>query len=350
MKRNLIIICSAVILLILFRIDFARNFCDKLFLGKKHKTFNYIYDSPESENYKIEKIIDGQIYFIMFDEINENFLVKTDEKTSLEHSLWKINNKGIIIDSIKSQGSFLHSGVYFHEDYCIDWIISGDKSKKHYDKIITYDTLTKTSFESLLENSSIVDFDKKHGEYNNSDRPNKGRCFIKIKEKWMVIESEKMFDELERDYTKTFYQIIHKKHKKKNGNRLNPIANSIPPFYKWNNQDNFIHKQKFVREQYKSSSFYDINNTSRSGWDGTGFFNLKHHSENLNFKAFGFQYTSFLGYIDNGSFSPDISIYFANNRNNNKKKIDLIFIEMGNLGQFRGRNNQEIGLYIVKKK
>lgn len=286
----MIILISIVVgVLILFRINVVRNFFDELFLNQKFMTYSCINNSPESKSYKIEKILKGQIGFVMYDEINENCIIQTDLQSSSTHLLWKVNNKGIVIDSIKSKSDLYRSGVYFYENYCIDWVISGNKAPKMYDSIINYDTLTKDDFEALLNKGEVVYFTKEYGhkDYYDDTRsiPEKGRCFINIQQKWLVIESKKMFDELDLNYSYRDYEVKHNKYKKKVGRRLTPITSYYPLSTEWDNKNSNFCKEEFVREYYHHARLFNFQDISVSGWEGTGFFRLKYKSEEISFKA-----------------------------------------------------------------
>ncbi len=218
--------------------------------GRLNKTFDaYTYlseNTTESENYKILKLTNRMPRVVLFDKINKNFIFTGDELYLT--TIRKINNKGEEIDSLKIEGHLYPSEIYFYEGYFIDWAITGNKSKQKYDTIINYDTLSENEFKNYLSKADIIDFTQKYKKLDNF----KGRCHLKIRDKWIVIESEKMFKELENDYEKNYFEVRHKNKEfsKKNGDRLVPLKNSIAPFYDWGKQDNIIFIQKFNKESY----------------------------------------------------------------------------------------------------
>lgn len=348
MKGVLIFILSAIVILILLRMDFVRSTIGKLGLKKAYKTYNCLTDSIASENYVIQKIMDqsldsfDQYNDMLYDTITNHFFIKTDEQVTNDYTLWKINNEGQLIDSIKAHRRLFKSGLLFYEKGYIDWASTGDKSIKPYDSIIDYDALSKEEFTRLLNQSTVVDFEI---DYLNPDQK-LGRCFVQIQQKWMVIESEKMFEDLDRDYTFDNFQIAPKNVAVKMNHRLIPLYDRIAPQYDWNNSSQLIFLQEFVPKKYESTSYFNWHNTTRSGWRGTGYFQLEYKEEKFNFKAFGFQHTSFWGYVSDGSFNPDLSIYYTDI----DKKMDLFFINAGDLAQFKGRNPNEVGLYVLKRK
>ncbi|MBL4746144.1 MAG: hypothetical protein JKY08_07225 [Flavobacteriaceae bacterium] len=51
-----------------------------------------------------------------------------------------------------------------------------------------------------------------------------------------------------------------------------------------------IQTEHFTRKSKSSISLGDFNNHGRSGWDGMGYFSLKHKSESIHFKGYGFNH------------------------------------------------------------
>ncbi len=317
-------------------------FSSNIFLNKKYDKYQYLYkNTTKSENYKILKITDRTPRFILFDKVTENFILTGDELYLT--TIRKINNKGEEIDSLEIKGHLYPSGIYFYEDCFIDWVITGNKSKQKYDAIIDYNSLSKKEFEDYLNKADIVDFihfSKPESSKHYTGRVHfVGRCHLKIQDKWIVIESEKMFKELEKDYEKEYFELKHKNFSKKNGDRLIALKNQIIPFHDWEKQDNMIFIQKFSKESYSRRSFGDFNNHGPgTGWHGTGYFQLTYKSEIFNFKSYAFKSKRF-------SFNPYISIYLPAKKYN----IDLSFIEITNSSGARQPSGNS-GLYVLKKK
>ncbi len=303
-------------------------------LTKNFDTYTYLSENKtESENYKILKLTDRSPRIILFDKVSENFILTGDELYLT--TIKKINNKGEEIDSLKVKGHLYPSGVYFYKDYVIDWAITGNKSKQKYDTIINYDTLSKKEFKNYLSRADIIDFTKRYKNLENF----KGRCHLKIQDKWIVIESKKMFEKLERDYKKDYFEIRHKNKdfSKKNGNRLIPLKNSIAPFYDWEKQNNTIFIQKFVKESYFSPQLFLGGN---AGWRGAGYFQLTHKAETLNFKSYAFKPSKRFFSLD-----PEISIYHPDKEYN----INIAFIKLGHQPR-SNRHFSESGIYVLKSK
>ncbi|MCF6349349.1 MAG: hypothetical protein L3J20_13830 [Flavobacteriaceae bacterium] len=348
------IIITIIVLLLVYQIPSVKsvvnNAIPKMFLNgilnKKFDKYAYLNENTTtSENYKIIKLINRfNKKPILFDRINENFIFTGD--SGYLTTIRKVNNKGEEIDSLKIKGALDLSGIYFYDDYFIDWAITGNKSKQKYDTIINYDTLSKKEFKNYLSKADIIDYTYASGEELESgwSAPLKARCYLKIQDKWMVITSKKMLKELEKDYETDYYDIImdNKNLFKKNVDRLVPLKNSKAlsySSYDWKKQDNLIFIQKFNKETYIPWT-YSINGGRGSGWDGTAYFQWIHKSEILNFKAYTFKPSRRFS-----SLSPKISIYYPDKKYN----IDLAFIHLHS-GPESKRSFSESGIYVLKNK
>ncbi len=346
----MIIIAIILKILVFDPLDFAKKTSFDLFLNKKYDKYENLFkNTTESENYKIIKLPFSKPRRVLFDRVTKNFILTGDSEYLTTSR--KINKNGEEIDSLKIRGYLFSSGVYFYEDYCIDWAITGNKSKQKYDTIINYDSLSKEEFEDYLSKATIVDFTKKHTDYKGfkSLENHKGRCHLKIQDKWIVIESKKMFDELEEDYEKDYFELKHKNFSKKNEPRLITLSNRTAPIKDWKKEDNIIFLQKFKKKSRQRTGLMNHNGLGRSGWNGTGYFQLTHNSEVFNFKSYTFEsklftYSPFVPYIY--SFKPDISVYFPEKIYN----VDIAFILSGDASGLSNQPTESRGVYVLKKK
>ncbi len=346
----MIIIAIILKILILDPLDFAKKASFDLFLNKKYDKYEDLFkNTTESENCKIIKLPFEKPRRVLFDRVTKNFILTGNSEYQITSR--KINENGEEIDSLKIKGYLFSSGVYFYEDYCIDWAITGNKSKHKYDTIINYDSLSKEEFEDYLNKATIVGFTKKHADYKGFEslENHKGRCHLKIQDKWIVIESKKMFDELEDDYEKDYFELKHKNSSKKNEPRLITLSNRTAPIKDWKKEDNIIFLQKFKKESREREGFFFDNRDRRSGWNGTGYFQLSYNSEVFNFKSYAFEskrFTNspFVPYIC--SFKPDISVYFPEKIYN----VDIAFILSGDASGLSNQPTESRGIYVLKKK
>ncbi len=303
-------------------------------ISEEYDKYHYLSDNlVESDNYEIQKLINGKIdRNIFFDRVNKTFLISRRLFNSNEYDFFKINEKGYVIDSLAFSSRLYTSGMYFEEEYYIDWVVTGNKSRQKYFKIINADNLTEEAFKSYLDQAEVIDFDK---DYDTE----KVRCFLKIKNKWVVLESKSRYEDFDRDYDKSYYEIKAKNYPKKNSDRLVLLPNIIAPYYEWEDTSNSIYIQSFDKDGYQSKPSLDFNGHGWDGWYGTGYFQIDHHQEQLNFKAF-------VSHNKSG-YHPDMLLYTLPDAY--KDAVEPIFIQLVSR-PFNKRVGAELGLYVLREK
>ena len=337
MKKIIIIIATLFILILLYNyVGIVRNLIAKALLPNSYKEYSFLSDNKiESKKYQVKKIIDGTIDpDILYNKATQEFLVKESmigENT--KHILWKISKDGKVIDSLTTNNFASSLGIYFKEDYYIDWINSGNKSKQKYKQIINIDSITDNNYKHYLEKAEVINYKKDVSSLIEDNL--KVRCYLKVNNDWIVLESKKGY-KLEPE---NFFSFKAKNNK----SSMFSLTDLIQPFQKWRDADSFIHLQKFIGESRSSKSFYDINNTSKSGWHGIGYFKLRYNSNLFYFKSYTFKSSTF-------GFNPSISIYNPSiNHIDGTKNNDLTFISLSRKGRSK-RDYKEVGLYVICKK
>ena len=319
----------------------------------------------ESENYEIKKIINGPIDGVFLVKENNTIIVQADEY------LFKINKKGYLIDTLDRPRGIYSSGIYFKEDYFIDWIYSGNKSEQKYSKVINGDTLSATEFRRYLDSAEAVEFSSQ-----NAGGKSTGRIFLIIKNRGFIINTTAHAELINNECTGKFrYLNAFEKigwndscmdgYKKKHTDRIVLLQNSLSPFYKWDNRSSSLYVNEFEKdvlffeEGFAGWLFTNIlGRTILSGlpgslpasyWYGTGYFQLKHQSETLNFKAFvssekeGIKFENLAIHGFPGQYRGGLKIieitYIPNNRNYSNDHY--------NLNKYY---ESDVGLYILRKK
>lgn len=288
-------ILGAIILVVVLFLIFLK-YKKETPLPEKFKDYKYLSEGRiESDNYEIIKIIENwkgkaesngivHLEAIFYDTATKNTLFFTEPKDYdiIEGNLmpkapcqifWKMNNQGRIIDSIKIDYSIsLHnSGVFFHNDYFIDWVNNDNKTKQKYVDIIDGDSLSVPELENLISAATMLDIDK---DYDNEI----ATLFLKEKEGWTKVKSKRLYEKTEgisgrismyslkpymESYKERFIQL--------------DIAREDP-----------IQTEHFVKTSTSSTSLGDYNSNGRSGTIGIGYFKLNHNSESITFKGYAF--------------------------------------------------------------
>lgn len=259
---------------------------------------DYLYLSSNkvaSENYKVIKLLNDNTGYMssstdmFYDKQNHNFLTRKNDSI-----YWKINGVNLELDSIIVRGDFDNSGVFFNKNYYVDWILTGDKKRKKYLKIIIDENFSNSELERLYEKAQEISFSRSYS---------KGRCYFKINESWLVVESEKLYSKIE--YDSETKQLKMSDFPIKNKNRIIQLQ-SLDLFKKQENKPSLITYIHFLKKEKHGSSFFDFNNTTRAGWTGIGYFQLNHGLETLKFKD-----NTFVTLVDNDLIF-DIGAYVEN--------------------------------------
>ncbi len=290
-------------------------------------------NTVESEHYEIIKIHPGVInHELLYDNINKTFLVQSGYAVTDDYL--KINQLGYVIDTFSFDSRLNISGLFFDEYGVVDWAISGNKSLQKFSSVINADEISEADFKGYLSRAEQLDFSK---NYDNEVL----RCYIKVDDKWIVLESKKRFDDFEQDYDAEYFQLTSKLYLKNinTNKRLQFLKNKIRPFHKWKDDSNAIVIKDFLKQGYKRARLYDINNTDWAGNYGIGYYDVHHQGEKLHFKAFTTQGSDV-------NYSPGLSLYTAPVKQQQSVKIQLLVLE-----PHKGkRKSEEIGLYAIRRK
>jgi len=336
--RKIILVLFLILLVILLYnyVSFFRRGLDNLLLPSSYKEYPYLFENNiESKDYRIHKILNGSSYEdVLFHSETKNFIIEVPAKNSERNgmgwkTLWKINSVGKVIDSLETRDYMHPAGVFFDSNTYLDWIYSGDKTPAKYEKTLDFDSFSKVEFDSLSQKAKTIVYGN---DYDNKST----NCYMKIDGKWWLFESQKAFERNIDSKAGPFFG-----HKEKNLGSIRALKNQIIPWQKWRDEKQFVHLQKFVAETRQFSSFLDINNTGRSGWNGTGYFRLTHNENNFYFKGYTF---------DGYSFHPNMSFYDAQDISiDTNDKIDISFISITKNHKSKARPEEE-GVYVITRK
>jgi len=296
------------------------------------------FDPIESANYELIKVVNwdnpNPSSAVSFITSNNTFMVDTG---SLSHTL--LDNKGNWISSYnRGYGEELISGVYFAKDYYVDWPLTGDETKKQYSKHIHGSTLSKTEFNQYLDRAERIVYTIL---LQYEPEKNLARCLLKIDGNWLLIETELPKSE-DRGVTKEtqsrnafMYGTTMKR-----GETFLKIENEIIPWYKWKDSTNPIYIEADKRR--KKSGLRFSSSQVETGWDSTGYYNLKIDNESLKFKAFAFEWKR------TDTFDTDMALYV----HPDFPQLIILIVSI-NKGDSMGKvdkDPKEAGIYVIRKK
>jgi len=296
------------------------------------------FERIESEHFelvKIDELIETNPYYdVRYFPMQKIFLFSyTDDNLH-----YKIDANGKILGKL-TDGALLHSsGVFFHDNYYIDWPLTGDSTKKEYSSVVNQDELSAAEFENYLAKAETIALFRRI-----VDKPLEwyGRCMIKTGNNWMVIEKKLHITNPDFDFNKDPAKLTLSGHSTKNDSNFIEITDAISPFYAWQDDENPFFVSDFIKEKRVKKKLlnYDINGTARkNGWEGVGLYNWRIGSDTLKFRAYSYKITE----SSSSLYNPSMNVYKTNLVN------DLAFLLVG---KSRGdRPKAEVGVYVLRRK
>ncbi|MFT7561916.1 MAG: hypothetical protein ACI93R_003848 [Flavobacteriales bacterium] len=318
-------------LMIMTSINIALGF----FSGSSNAKATDIYPSiflntSSSENFELIKITGNRTRSTAGEPVyikeNKTFIVQTETPY---HDLpgaddwvdwWRINEHGYLIDVYSAPDNIRNSGVIFSEHYYVDWIYSGEHTKKSYLDVIDADALTETELTQYLERAPQVDFetvDHGHGYY----------IYIKNNRGWIALK------------TKNDPYKLHLTYQAKETIGLLKLKNVVARGYDWGKPDNFIYIGKTKRKGSSVIPWLDFNSNGWKGKFGPANFSINLENEKINFSA--------LNIINNGKNEPDLRAYKPPELSGFRPGLYILELHGRTYNQ---RDAQEIGMYVVRPK
>ncbi|MCF6226197.1 MAG: hypothetical protein L3J22_07865 [Xanthomonadales bacterium] len=296
----------------------------------------------ESNSYQIHKALGGSAFNspgffenIFFIAANDQFLIKTEVMYSDQYDFWKMDKKGQVIDTFVSSDTLHVSGYFLGKDYYIDWPLTGNKSKHLYSQIIDDQQLSNKEFEHLLNKADVVKFEK----YSDLSMV---RCYLKIGQSWLVIESKKRFNSFSNDLSGLNKGVILKGFTKPKADQIISLEEVTLKQYNVNNPNSLFKIEKFIKKGRQRKSFFslDINNNMWQGDYGLGHYQITHQKELLNFKSVGYRNLR-------GNYSSGLHFYTLPEAY--QYRFDGLFFKQSTRAFNKVKENQQ-GLYLLTKK
>lgn len=339
------------------------SFISNIFLPKSFKSYHNLSDNlVESENYEIQKIIDGPIDGALFIKDSNTMLVQSSDR------LWKINQHGHVIDSMEKRGDMHSSGLCLMDEGFNDWVLSGDKTEKKYSELIDASDMPDDELKNRLDNADLVEFNNIKDQKRNWFEA----CFLKSGDRITILKFSEDTDRVDvncdspgvikGEYEEIgWYKTGLEGYEKKYDNNLTVLKHWSMDGMSCKNS--VISFQKFVRSFYEFEEgflgwlFGNIlgrtilaslpGSPPSSYWFGDGYFQLTHNSEKFNFKAFTcnkdkpVDFHNLVTYELPEKYFNDIAIIGISYRRNSYLKYEK---------RFNRYYEKDIGLYAVRKK
>jgi len=338
------------------------SFISKLFLPKYFKSYHNLSDNlVESDNYEIRKIIDGPIDGALFIKDSKMILVQSRDY------LWKINEHGQIVDSMKKQGAMHSSGLCLKDEGYIDWVHTGDKTEKKYSEVIDATEMTEEELNQYLQGADIVEFN----HIKDHRRHWFDACFLKSGDRITILKFSENSERVDvncdspgvikGEYEEIGWYKTSLEGYEKNYND-NLIVLERQSMEICSDDSSAVTFQTFVRDFYEFEEGFPMwlfghilgrtilaslpGSPPSSYWFGEGYFQLTHNSEKFNFKAFTcnedkpVDFHNFVTYKLPEKYFNDIAIIGISYRRNS-------YIKNEKLNKYY---EKDIGLYVIRKK
>ena len=329
--------------------------------------YRYLSDNlTESENYEIKKIINGRLDLVLSNSNSKIIVVKADGY------LWKINDRGMVIDTLYKTDDLYESGVIFTENSSgetrtvtfVDWVYTGNKSEQSVTNFIDAKYMSTADLKAILDKADIVEFFKGDTEEDKKY----GMCVARIDNRWIAIDISDRYDAIDSNVN---YRYPDKPTEtsldgyEKNKNNI---------FYNISENDDYLKNLeyiKFDREFYHFSLGFGewlmeatLGNLLAivlgrsvglrdSYWYGDQYLQLNHKSEKLEFKVFSSKL--------NGNIKTGMRMFdFPASIKDEIKFIHMDFVDgdyidgrsINSMSIFERKkfHEHDVGLYVLRKK
>lgn len=243
---------------------------------------------------------------LLYDSINKcNYITSIDNSQNLgsmnPHVYWKLDDRGDIVDSISVVDIRLFNcGVFFENDYYIDWFNTGDKTRKSFVQIMDDNDLTVDQIKAYIDEALVVDVGVDYTDHSNV----KLELFLFNGTGWSVLKSKKLYNEIvpsqeENDYESkgserlfemrdiATFSIKLEKHLGDFKRRFSILKEN-----EWPSQEKeyVMEVVAFEKQKRFKPPFFSNESLGYPGWYGTGFVRLTSASVSFPFKLEAFEH------------------------------------------------------------
>lgn len=349
----------------------------KLVLSKTFDDYHSLSDNRvESESYEIKKIINGDIYAVMFSRSTRTILVKA------ARYLWKFNEQGVLLDTYFGASGLHRSGMLYSgndskvplrgDDY-VDWVYTGDRRAHPLPDFINAKSMTDAKIHALLDKAEVVEFFYDYKKVSEQEK-RLGMALLRIDGKWQALDISKRAEQINtsscEDYKRRNQDVWKdtclESYQTTQQRGLEVLQSRLPFKPDWKDASRFIYMQDFSKGSFRfedGAGMWLLDQTlgrilksqgvpgglSETYWLGNGYFELKHQDEKLHFKALmtqesnGFNFDNFAFYSLPEGFSQDVSfieIMYKGTEHDYYQKDKRVEKEY----------EPDVGLYVVRKK
>lgn len=312
-----------------------------------------------SSNYEIVKLVDHSIAVVLYHEQSQQIIIDTG------NHLGKINQEGQLVDFFKIRRSHYSSGLAFSKDDYNDWILTGQKENKAYDKKIDARGYSDEQLFELFNQAEIVEFstNNRYERKGYAHLYNKGiATLVDISNKAEKIgtdcdtSDERWWDFRWKDICFQGYRpnkklIILENMASWGRSSLTDKSDTQPP----------LTLMKFSREKYTldegvSGALMGMfllplmgysSELPNAYWFGDAYFKLKHKDETLTFKMFADNEGEHINHRNLSIYQPESPLFDETKLIVVNYRFDQLVEKEAGLNKYY---EQDVGLYVLRKK
>lgn len=288
-------------------------FSGTLFAKPPAGYYNLSENRTVSENYEIHKLINGAIDAIFHVKATNIVLVMAGGY------LWKINDKGYVVDTYRGGYQLQRSGISLWTDSWSnaadehfwfkrfnDWLYSGDKSEHTLGDAADSSGMSDAQLLAALDAADIVEFFPIPSD-GGSERD---VALVLSGGVWKLLDISQRLGEIDtrcKEYRRRNKDIWQETcvtgYRKKYDDKLTVLASSLPYRPDWQDKDQPVFLQAFSRDVYYFEDGFGgwllgatlgkylksrgvPGSLPESYWYGTGYFQVLQEGEALKFRAF----------------------------------------------------------------
>lgn len=149
-------------------------------------------------DYEIQHISGYPEANLIYVKTNRTYIVSTHLRTFERfrwHHFWRIDNNGNLIDSFATREiqDFSLAGIYFEKNWYNDWLLTGEKKNKPYQRIIHSKDIDTQALNNLFAESEQILWDQVW-IYGENQSQQEFHFYLKNNNDWILVRSdEKLF-------------------------------------------------------------------------------------------------------------------------------------------------------------
>lgn len=326
----------------------------------------------QSGQYEIQQIMGGsgessQLHAeggriaLYFDPYSQTMIATTDIRMPAEESserqsgikAVRVDGDGNRVDSLDWWGRpWGDSGVVFEEEAYMDWLRTGDASRKPYADVLNQQGELSAQawarqFRQLHDQADEVYFQIAPGEWGAQAR---GAGYFRLASGWVLLYGRPDDPDTRLGFNPGSEPIMagFPDHSQKEPFRIRALEGALRPFHDWSDPapENRLSIVEFQRDSYRRSAMLTLDSPRLdSGFHGQAAFRLHHDGHVLQFSAYAYEVKTLSNGGAMNGYNPDLTFYELPPEVPGSDHLLLINLFNGALAR---RPTEETGLFAVR--